>query len=103
MGYSISMPQIIQTVTFAKWFSAQNEAAKDRILARITRLQAGNPGDWKSVGEGVNEMRIDFGAGYRLYYMNHGAVLVILLCGGTKKTQDKDIKLAKTLSKHWKD
>lgn len=97
------MPQTIQTVTFAKWFSQQNEAAKDRILARITRLQAGNPGDVKPVGEGVSEMRIDFGPGYRLYFISRGAVLVILLCGGTKKTQDSDIKTAKSLAKHWKD
>lgn len=103
MGYFTPVPQLIQTAEFNAWFSNQRDSmTKKRILARITRLQDGNPGDVKDVGEGVSEMRLDFGPGYRLYFLGRGPLLVILLCGGTKKTQDADIKLAKTLAKHWR-
>lgn len=98
------MPKLIQTDKFNDWFSGQQDSVtKKRILARITRLQNGNPGDVKDVGQGVREMRLDFGPGYRLYYLSRGPLLVILLCGGTKRTQDADIKLARGLAKHWRD
>ncbi len=64
---------------------------------------AGNPGDIKPVGEGVSEMRIDYGPGYRVYYKQRGQILVLLLCGGDKNTQKKDIGNAKRLAREWKD
>ncbi|HVO65975.1 MAG TPA: type II toxin-antitoxin system RelE/ParE family toxin [Syntrophales bacterium] len=68
--------------------------ARARILVRIERLSAGNPGDVKSVGEGVSEMRIDYGSGYRVYYKEQSRKVIILLAGGDKKSQSKDIKTA---------
>jgi len=70
-----------------------------RITGRIRRMEMGNPGDTKSVGQGVLEMRIDYGPGYRIYYVHRGAEIVILLCGGDKRTQQRDINLAQTLAK----
>jgi putative addiction module killer protein len=69
------------------------------VQARILRLRYGNPGDVKPVGEGVSEMRIDYGPGYRVYFVKRGALLVILLAGGAKPTQDKDIKTALKLAR----
>ena len=69
------------------------------MQARILRLRYGNPGDVKPVGEGVSEMRIDYGPGYRIYFVKRGALLVILLAGGAKPTQDKDIKTALKLAR----
>jgi putative addiction module killer protein len=63
----------------------------------------GNPGDVKPVGEGISEMRIDHGPGYRVYFRQHGQVLILLLCGGDKSTQDKDIKAAKLIAARWKE
>ena len=74
--------------------------ARARILVRIERLAAGNPGDVKAVGEGVSEMRIDYGPGYRVYYKKQGRKVVILLAGGDKRTQAKDIKTAVRLAKN---
>lgn len=67
-------------------------------LARVQRLELGNPGDVKAVGDGVSEMRIDYGPGYRIYYKQTGRALILLLCGGDKSTQDRDIRLAKELA-----
>lgn len=72
-------------------------------MARIVRLADGNPGDVKPVGEGLSEMRIDHGPGYRVYFVRRGSVLVIVLCGGDKSTQARDIEMAKALAKEWKD
>jgi putative addiction module killer protein len=81
---------------FEEWFDGlSDERARDRILARIARLRLGNPGDWKKVGSGVFEMRIDYGPGYRLYFGQEGSQMVILLIGGDKSTQARDIKRAK--------
>jgi len=73
--------------------------AKTRILLRIRRVSLGNIGDVKSVGEGVSELRIDYGAGYRVYFIQRGKTLVVLLAGGDKRTQTKDIQRAIALSK----
>ena len=74
-----------------------------RILARIDRLASGNPGDVKPIGGGLSEMRIDQGPGYRVYYMQRGSIVVVLLCGGEKGTQERDIEQAKALAAQWKD
>lgn len=95
------MVEIRKTDHFAKWIdSLQDIRARARILARIERLATGNPGDVKAVGEGVSEMRIDYGPGYRVYYKQHGRSMVILLAGGDKSTQDRDIKIALRLSRN---
>ena len=73
-----------------------------RIAARLDRMAAGNPGDVQQVGEGISELRINYGPGYRVYFIQQGPVLIILLCGGDKSTQSKDIKQAKVLAEEWK-
>lgn len=91
--------QIKTTLTFDSWLSKlKNLRAKAKINARIKRLQFGNFGDIKSVNDGIFELRIDEGQGYRVYLKNQNGVLVILLCGGDKSTQEKDIKQAKLLA-----
>jgi putative addiction module killer protein len=91
--------EVRQTDTFATWFDdLRDREARARITVRIRRLSLGNPGDAKSVGGGVSEMRIDYGPGYRLYFTRRGNALVILLCGGDKKTQSRDITLAQELA-----
>ena len=89
------MIEIRQTDLFANWFRAlRDRQARARIQVRIDRLQLGLPGDVKPVGEGVSELRIDYGPGYRVYFMQRGRELIILLAGGDKRTQDRDIKRA---------
>ena len=77
--------------------------AQARIADRIDRLAAGNPGDVKPVGEGVSELRVDYGPGYRVYFVRDGSIVYVLLCGGEKSTQDKDIRLAKRLAQQLKE
>jgi|SRR5438105_4381320 len=89
------MLTIHETEEFSAWMSALRDArGKAKIAARIDRLAQGNPGDVAPVGRGVSELRIDFGPGYRLYFVRRGTDIVILLCGGDKSTQARDIKLA---------
>lgn len=89
------MIEIRQTVVYARWFnSLRDRKARARIDVRIRRLSLGNPGDVKAVGEGVSELRIDYGPGYRVYYTQRGQRLIILLAGGDKPTQKQDIKRA---------
>jgi len=93
------MVEVRQTQEFSSWLRRLKDAnAVARIVARIRRMEKGNPGDSRSVGEGMLEMRIDYGPGYRIYYVQRGAEIVILLCGGDKRTQQQDIKRAKTLA-----
>ncbi|BBO83323.1 toxin, RelE family protein [Desulfosarcina ovata subsp. sediminis] len=95
------MIEIRKTETFAKWLDGLNDIrARARILVRIERLAAGNPGDVKPVGEGVSELRIDYGPGYRVYYKKRGSKLIILLAGGDKRTQSKDIKFVLRLAQN---
>ncbi len=95
------MVEIRKTENFAKWIDGLHDIrARARILVRIERLAAGNPGDVKAVGEGVSELRIDYGPGYRVYYKKHGQKVVILLAGGDKRTQAKDIKTALRLAQN---
>lgn len=85
---------------FSRWFDRlRDERAKARIGARIYRLQKGNPGDAKAVGGGVLELRVDYGPGYRIYFIRRGETLIILLCGGDKRTQEGDIAEAKRIAK----
>ena len=89
------MIDLLKTDTFDKWFRGLRDArAKARIDERIERLSNGNPGDVKPVGSGVSEMRINYGPGYRLYYVQHEKRLIILLCGGDKASQRRDIAKA---------
>jgi putative addiction module killer protein len=91
--------QIRRTEEFAAWLSAlRDRQGRAKILARIDRLEDGNPGHTRSVGAGVVEMKIGFGPGYRVYYIQRGEVLIVLLCGGDKSTQNNDIKRAKVLA-----
>jgi putative addiction module killer protein len=91
--------QIHRTNEFAAWLSGlRDRRGRAKILARIDRLEEGNPGKTRSVGAGVVEMKIDFGPGYRVYFVQRGEVVIVLLCGGDKSTQDNDIKRAKALA-----
>ena len=93
------MIEIRQTEVYSQWFnSLRDRQARARINARIRRLSLGNPGDVKPVGEGVSELRIDYGPGYRVYFVQRGQTLVVLLAGGDKHTQDRDIKTALDLA-----
>lgn len=94
------MPRVLQTVGFQAWFDAMRDRrARARIQVRIDRLESGNPGDTKSVGAGVIEMRIHYGPGYRVYYVEQGPDLVIILAGGDKRSQDQDIAEAIRLAR----
>ena len=94
------MIEIRQTEVYAKWFnSLRDRQARARIDVRIRRLSLGNPGDVKPVGEGVSELRIDYGPGYRIYFVQHGQTFVVLLGGGDKSTQDRDIRMALDLAR----
>ncbi len=93
------MIEVRRTEEFSDWLHRLRDAnAVARIVGRIRRMQQGNPGDARSVGKGVMEMRIDYGPGYRVYYVQRGAEFVILLCGGDKRTQRQDIKRAQELA-----
>jgi len=95
------MIEIRKTGYFAKWIdNLQDIRARARIQARIERLVTGNPGDIKPVGEGVSEMRIDHGPGYRVYFIQHERSVIILLAGGDKSTQARDIKTALRLARN---
>jgi putative addiction module killer protein len=95
------MIEIRKTEAYAKWLNGLRDVrARARILVRVERLAAGNPGDAGPVGEGVSELRIDYGPGYRVYYKKHGQQVVILLAGGDKRTQTSDIKIALRLARN---
>ena len=95
------MLQIRKTETFVQWLDELRDVrARARVQVRIERLAAGNPGDVEPVGEGVSELRIDYGPGYRVYFKKHGREVVILLAGGDKRTQSADIKTALRLARN---
>lgn len=98
------MIELKQTETFRKWWTRlKDERARGVIFARLDRLAYGHPGDVQPVGEGISELRIHHGPGYRVYFQRKGHTVIILLCGGDKSTQAKDIKAAKRLAKEWSD
>jgi putative addiction module killer protein len=93
--------EIRKTENFAKWLDGLRDIrARARILVRIERLASGNPGDVKAVGEGVSELRINYGPGYRVYFKRRGQKVIVLLAGGDKSTQVKDIKTALRLAQN---
>ena len=101
MDYSADMKALEKTREYQDWFnSLQDKQVKTRILVRIDRLQDGNTGDVAPVGEGVSELRLHFGSGWRVYYTERNGQIIILLAGGNKSTQAKDIKLAQTLARN---
>ena len=96
--------EVYQTEAYARWIAGlADDRARARIEVRIYRLSLGNAGDVKPIGEGVSELRIDYGPGYRVYLTRRGKALVILLCGGDKRTQNKDIATAKALARQLKE
>jgi putative addiction module killer protein len=95
---------IRQTDAFHEWIkSLKDKQAQARVNVRIRRLSLGNPGDSHGVGEGIEEMRIDYGPGYRVYFTRRGSEVVILLAGGDKTTQEQDIASAKVLARGLED
>jgi len=93
------MIEIRETEIYSRWFkSLRDRQSKARIDIRIRRLSTGNPGYVKPVGQGVSELRIDYGRGYRVYFVQRGETLIILLAGGDKRTQEQDIKTALDLA-----
>lgn len=100
MNYNSHTIEVRQTEVFAKWLAKLRDTeARARILVRIRRLTLGNPGDIKPVGQGVSELRLDYGPGYRIYVAQQNDRLVVLLCGGVKSRQQNDISLAQKLAK----
>lgn len=98
------MVEIIKSDTFDRWLrKLRDPQARARVEMRIRRLSLGNAGDVQPIGEGLSEMRIDYGPGYRVYYMQQSKVLVLLLCGGDKRTQQKDIAKARKIADEWND
>jgi putative addiction module killer protein len=96
----MAVPEVRQAEEFARWLTRLRDSrARARINARIRRMSLGNPGDVRSVGSGVSEMRIDYGPGYRVYFVQRGEALVILVAGGDKRTQDHVIAMAFRLAR----
>ena len=97
------MVQVIRSATFDRWLTRlKDKRAVARVLVRINRLAAGNPGDVKPVGRGVSEMRINYGPGYRIYFLSHDDHVVLLLTGGDKSTQEADIRKAHEIAAEWR-
>lgn len=104
--YSTHVTTVERTEEFAQWESklkSKDLNAAARVAVRIQRLALGNPGDVKPVGEGVSELRIPYGPGYRVYYITEGDLLILLLTGGAKATQQADINEAKRLARAWRE
>lgn len=98
------MIEIRKTRTFANWIEQlRDPQAVARVDVRLRRLSLGNPGDAKPVGGGVSELRINYGPGYRVYFIGHGRTIVVLLCGGDKQTQDRDIQNAIEMAKEFRN
>lgn len=96
------MIELKQTETFRKWrLRLRDERARALIASRLDRLAQGHAGDAEPVGDGISELRIHYGPGYRVYFQKRGNTIVVLLCGGDKGTQTKDIKTAKRLAETW--
>jgi len=97
------MVEVVKSATFDRWLrKLKDRRAAARVQVRIDRLVAGNPGDVKPVGEGISELRIAYGPGYRVYYLQEGRRLIVLLCGGDKSSQQEDFEEAKRIAADWK-
>ena len=97
------MYELRRSAEFDRWLAGlKDRAAVARVLVRLDRLARGNPGDVRPVGSGVSELRIDHGPGLRVYYLQLGDVVVLLLCGGDKSTQSRDVKRALRLAEQWR-
>lgn len=97
------MVDVVTSSTFDRWLrKLKDRRAAARVLVRVQRLAAGNPGDVKPVGGGISELRIDYGPGYRVYYLHEGDRLVLLLCGGDKSSQSADIANAHEIARQWR-
>jgi putative addiction module killer protein len=98
------MPTIRRTPEFSDWLrDLRDIRARAKVITRLDRLATGNAGDVRPVGEGISELRINYGPGYRVYYVQRGQEYVLLLCGGDKSSQDADINAAKKLARELKD
>lgn len=98
------MIELKQTETFRKWRTRlKDQRAKALIASRLDRLAFGHAGDAEPVGQGISELRIHHGPGYRIYFLRRGDTIIVLLCGGNKSSQAKDIKTAKRLSEEWSE
>ena len=97
------MVEVVKSATFDRWIrKLKDRRAAARVLIRIDRLIGGNPGDVRPIGRGISELRIDYGPGYRVYYLQDADRLVLLLCGGSKSTQQADIQTAHQIAKDWR-
>ena len=102
--YTLNMKQVIKSDIYDKWLKKlKDKMGKAIIRQRIDRLANGNPGDVEPIGEGCSELKILFGPGYRVYFMDTGKEIIILLCGGDKSTQQKDIEKAKEIARNYKE
>lgn len=98
------MLELRKTDRFDAWLRGLKDLrARAKVQARLDRLALGNPGDVRPVGQGLSELRIDYGPGYRVYYVRHGEAVIVLLCGGDKRTQSRDIKLAQEMAQNLKE
>ena len=103
MVYTSVVFELVKSATFDAWLTSLRDVrATARITARLDRVADGNLGDFKPVGGGVSELRIDYGPGYRVYFTQRGAVLVVVLAGGDKRTQRTDIKTAQRVAAEWR-
>ena len=104
MDYSFSVIEIVQSDTFSQWLGRlKDRQARARIQMRLDRMALGNPGDVKAVREGISEIRVDCGPGYRVYFIQRGQLRVVLLAGGDKRSQEADIERAIRIARDWRD
>ena len=104
MVYYLPMYEVLKSSTFDAWLrNLRDRDAKARVEVRIRRLSLGNPGQFRALANGIHELKIDCGPGYRVYYTFKGKTLILLLCGGDKSTQRKDIALAAKIAECWEN
>lgn len=103
MVYNAGMVEIVESDTFKRWVRRlRDHSAVAKINARLRKVSIGNFGDTRPIGDGISEMRIHYGPGYRIYFIREGSTVVVLLCGGDKGSQQRDIEHAKRLAQDWR-